>query len=145
MSQNPTPFTYDFFLLCDENNARDIEFANKIKDYLEEEHNLKGYLDYQDGNAGQSIFANFENALMNSHFVILLISTESIKDGWWKIQMESSMFHHISRCSEKIIPLYLPDLNLDILPPSLTIYTGLYYNDDPNSNFWSKLARVFRH
>jgi hypothetical protein len=146
MSRNNRTFTYDFFLLSDENNDKDTQVANKIKEYLEREHHLKGYLEHQDGLAGRSVFGNFENALLGSHYVILLISSESINDGWWKNQMESSLFHHLTKMSqENIIPIYLPNLNLDLLPPSLSIYTGVNYDDNASSNFWKRLARVFNH
>lgn len=135
---------YDFFILYDEQTEQDGNYAHRIMEYLEQERQLSGYAEFRDGQAGQSIFKNFEHALNNSRYVLVLISSESIKDNWWDRQVETSLFHRLHGVNkDTVVPIYLPNLDTEDLPVSLSVFVGVHYNNDINDRFWTKLACVF--
>lgn len=136
--------TFDFFILYEEENAQDREYAERILDGLETNRSLKGFVDFRDATMGKTVFKNFENALTNSRFVLVLISNESIRDKWWDRQMETILFQRLhSENKDSVVPVYLPDLDMQNIPVPLSILNGVYYDGDPDSRFWKKILRVF--
>lgn len=136
--------TFDFFILYEEENAQDREYAERILDGLETHQSLKGFVDFRDATMGKTVFKNFENALTNSRFVLVLISNESIRDKWWDRQMETILFQRLhSENKDSVVPVYLPDLDMQNIPVPLSILNGVYYDGDPDSRFWKKILRVF--
>lgn len=137
--------SFDFYILYEEENAQDRKYAELILNGLETHQSLKGFVDFRDAIMGQTIFKNLEMALNNSRFVLVLISNESIRDKWWDRQVETTLYHRLhSEHKDSVVPVYLPNFNMQNIPVPLSILNGVCYESEPNSRFWRKLCRVFQ-
>lgn len=131
----------DFFALYEEDNERDQQCAERIVTYLEQ-HNLRGHAAYRDHIPGQTIFNNFHSALKNSRYILVLVSRQSLEDRWFERQMQTSLKERMDKeLVDTIIPIYLPGLTAG--PTEFCISEGMYYNEDPQDDFWRRLHQIF--
>ena len=140
-------YQYDFGVLSEE---EDRVISRQIVTYLEGRTNasnahLKGYLDERDAQPGTLIVDNICTMIEQSKYILVLVSQNSITDGWWKLQAHMSLKHRLDnpQLKDTVIPIYLPGVQLEQRPLELQIFEGLEYDSGVESDFWRQLRNIW--
>lgn len=127
---------YDFYLIFHES---DSSTADEILEHFENQANggFRGFHPERDGIYG-TYTNNLTVALEQSRKVFILLSNNSFESGWFKIQMEASLCHHIITDGIRIIPIYLDNVN----SPILQVFVGVLYEAE---DFWTRIRQALDH
>lgn len=127
---------YDFYLIFHES---DSSTADKILEHFENQANggFRGYHPERDSISG-TYSSNLTVALEQSRKVFILLSKSSFESGWFKIQVEASLCHHINTDAIRIIPIYLDYVN----SPILQVFVGVFYE---SQDFWRRIRQALDH
>ncbi|KAL4227924.1 hypothetical protein ACF0H5_013363 [Mactra antiquata] len=134
---------YDFYVLYEDENEEDEQYAREIVETLERMGNLKGFVSYRDDKPNHTFLQNAQHALTKSRYVLLLVSNSSVSDGFWDFKTTIALCNQIQNRRETVVPIFLPELDEDNIPMCLSIYHGVSYENDPEAN-WSTLRRLFQ-
>ena len=121
-------FEYDIFL---SHNSKDKDWvrnlATKIESENYKERKLKVFFDEWDIKPGQNILERLEKGLIQSRFVGVILSKNSVNAEWPSMEWSVGVYSDPSGRKGTVIPIWLG--NCDI-PPSLKIRNVLYCRND---------------
>jgi hypothetical protein len=86
-------------------NQKDNHAANKVKQYLSR-HSINNIDDYTNLNAGQEISEFVANKALKSQFVLILVSKNSLREGWAGLERHLDILSN-SLIQRNSIPLAL--------------------------------------
>ncbi|OWF54140.1 hypothetical protein KP79_PYT00380 [Mizuhopecten yessoensis] len=132
--------SYDFYI-C--NHEADNDKAFQILETLEKKNGLKGFHDERDAQPGQYVIRNIEKAIESSRFILLVLSEQSMEDGWFEMKLNTGLTHRLfSALRDSIIPVYVAPSDGELtVPTALNSIRGIDYSEDPR--FFDKLSKIF--
>lgn len=89
-------------------NVKDEEKARAVRRYLEHQGITSSVIDYSQINAGQSISDFVLNKALKSQFILVLVSENSLREGWAGLERHLDVFSN-SLIQRNVIPLALDD------------------------------------
>jgi len=120
----------DFFIIFNEEDDDDREIALHIGERLQS----RGLQEYV-AHPGKTDLATVSEGITQSSKVVLLLSSNAITCGWWKMKVHMALMNNFD--TEKLIPIWLPDFEEALNPVELQTLHYICYED--NDIFWSKL------
>jgi hypothetical protein len=94
-------------------SSRDSEFANNLALHLVK-NKVHVWIDKWELKAGDSLIDKIQDALVNSSFLLVLLSKNSVESEWCKKELNSGLIREIESKSVVIIPILIEKCDIPI-------------------------------
>ena len=135
-----TQSKYDVFISYskqDDSFVRDLVIALRKKD-------VRAWYDEGELRVGDTILRQIEHALEHSRYFVLVISPKYLSDQWTSFELGVALTHEVSSGDERILPIFVGDVDRSGLPVMLSGKVGLNAKELSVEEIAAKLAAVIK-
>ena len=93
---------------------------------------------------GDTLLRQLEDALEHSRYYVLVISPDYVSSQWQSFETGVALTRQMSDRSERILPVFIGDLDLSVLPHTIASLTGLDAEKLSIEEIASSLAEVIK-
>ncbi len=124
-------------------SSKDHDFVIQLTEKLKQD-SIDVWFDEWEIIAGDSITDKINKGLKSSSFFVIVFSSNLIKSGWAKKELNATLMRQITNRDVKILPILL-DINFSDLPPLMRDISSIKFSGDIiDDNNYSKLVRPIK-
>jgi len=114
-------------------SSEDNDIVREIY-YKLEEKNISCWFDEAEMKPGDIIYEKINQGLSKVDFIIVFLSRNSISSSWVKSEINAAFSMGRQRDESNIVPVFLPNIDMNDIPPLLKGIVGIKVKNDNYDN-----------